>query len=424
MDIKKLLSGIKNCSCGKDHICPIDMVDISEGAIDRLAEYCDKFGFPSVLLVADRNTHAACGEKVVKALDERLQQYIILQTAEGKIVIPDEEQIKFIEDALVSSTDLIIGIGSGVINDLCKQVSFKNNLPYFIVATAPSMDGYASVGSALILGGMKVTLNARPPKAIIGEPQVLATAPTPMLQSGYGDIIGKYSCLNDWLLAKVIKQEYFCKEVYDLTMSCVKEVEPLAEDILARKPEAVGALMEALVAVGIAMAYVGNSRPASGSEHHLSHFFEITGILDNKEYFLHGIDVMYSAAVTCRLREMILEKGVSSKDKNRGDWKSEIKRIYSTSADECIALQEKVGLYAADDSESIEENREEIEKILSSCPSYDYIMNLLERIGLDFGEFINMYGEDKIKDAVLYGKDLKDRYTVLWLSYKYGGNNQ
>ncbi len=422
MDIKKLLGGIKNCSCGKDHICPIDVVDIAEGAIERLKEYCDKYGFSYILLVADRNTHAACGDRVVKALGLRLQQYIIMQTPPDKVVIPDEEQLAFIENSIVSSTDLIIGIGSGVINDLCKQVSFKNTLPYFIVATAPSMDGYASVGSALILGGMKITLNARPPKAIIAEPAVLATAPTPMLQSGYGDIIGKYSCLNDWLLAKVIKKEYLCKEVYDLTMSCVKEVEPLAEDVLARKPSAVGALMEALVAVGIAMAYVGNSRPASGSEHHLSHFFEITGILDNKEYFLHGIDVMYSAAVTCKLREMILKSGVSSAEKDRGDWKEDVKRIYSTSAEECIALQEKVGLYAADDTAAIEKGRDEIEKILSECPSFDYILSLLSRIGLDFNEFIKMYGEDKIKDAVLYGKDLKDRYTVLWLNYKYGGN--
>ncbi len=416
MDIKMLLKGIKNCSCGKDHLCPIDVVDIAEGAINRLYDYCK--GYENVLVICDKNTYAACGKAVMDVLKNA--ELLILKE-QTDVVIPDEAQLEVIEKAM-NNTDLIIGVGSGVINDLCKQVSFKNDLPYFIVATAPSMDGYASVGSALILGGMKITLNARPPKAIIAEPEVLATAPTSMLQAGYGDIIGKYSCLNDWLLAKVIKGEYFCEAVYDLTMSCVKEVEPLAEDILARKPAAVGSLMEALVAVGIAMAYVGNSRPASGSEHHLSHFFEITGILDNKEYFAHGIDVMYSAAVTCKLREMILSLGVSSAQKDRGEWEKEIKRIYSTSAEECIALQNKVGLYTADDTAAIEENRGEIEKILADCPSYDYIMSLLGRIGLDFDEFIKLYGKDKIKDAVLYGKDLKDRYTVLWLNYKYGGD--
>ncbi|MBQ1186218.1 MAG: iron-containing alcohol dehydrogenase, partial [Clostridia bacterium] len=253
----------------------------------------------------------------------------------------------------------------------------------------------------------------------IAEPKVLATAPTPMLQSGYGDIIGKYSCLNDWKLARIIKDEYFCDEVYELTMSCVKEVEPLAKAVLARDVKAVGALMEALVAVGIAMAYVGNSRPASGSEHHLSHFFEITGILDNKEYFLHGIDVMYSAAVTCKLREMILENGFEDTKQNRGDWQKEIRRIYSTSADECIALQNKVGLYSADDSAVVAAKKDQIALTLKCCPGFDYIKNLLNEIELDFDAFINMYGKEKIKDAVLYGKDLKDRYTVLWLYYQF-----
>ncbi len=420
MDIKSLLKGITDCSCGRSHTCAIDTVDISDGAIDRLGELCDKYGYSHILLVADRNTHTVCGGRVVSALAMRLQQYIIIQTEADKVVIPDEEQIKFIEDSLTHNTDLIIGIGSGVINDLCKYVSFKNNLPYFIVATAPSMDGYASVGSALILSGMKVTLNARPPKAIISEPKVLATAPTPMLQSGYGDIIGKYSCLNDWRLARVIKDEYFCDEVYELTMSCVKEVEPLAEAILARETAAVGALMEALVAVGIAMAYVGNSRPASGSEHHLSHFFEITGILDNKEYFLHGIDVMYSAAVTCKLREMIVERGLSDKKVQRPHRQAETKRVYSSLTDEVLALQEKVGLYAADDSEVIASRASQIRLVLSTCPDFDYINSLLKRIGLDFDDFVKMYGIDKITDAVLYGKDLKDRYTVLWLYYQFG----
>lgn len=416
MDIKKLLKGINDCSCGKSHSCPIDYVDIADGALSRLPEMCKDY--KNILIVCDNNTYAVCGKEVAHILADKVNELIILKD-QTDVVIPDESQIEVIDGKVTADTDLIVGVGSGVINDLCKYVSFKNELPYYIVATAPSMDGYASVGSALILGGMKVTLNARPPKAIIAEPKVLATAPAQMLQSGYGDIIGKYSCLNDWKLARIIKDEYFCDEVYELTMSCVKEVEPLAKAVLFRDPDAVGALMEALVAVGIAMAYVGNSRPASGSEHHLSHFFEITGILDNKEYFLHGIDVMYSAAVTCKLREMILENGIESEEQNRGDWKADVNRIYSTSADECIALQNKVGFYDADDSKVIADNKAAIKLVLESCPSFDYINDLLCRIGLDFEEFVKMYGIDKIKDAVLYGKDLKDRYTVLWLYYKY-----
>ena len=30
-----------------------------------------------------------------------------------------------------------------------------------------------------------------------------------MLKAGYGDIVGKYSCLNDWKLSALIRDEYF-----------------------------------------------------------------------------------------------------------------------------------------------------------------------------------------------------------------------
>ena len=85
--------------------------------------------------------------------------------------------------------------------------------------------GFGSVGTLsilinlplFILGGMKISPNARPPKAIIADPAVLKDAPMEMLQAGYGDIVGKYSCLNDWKLSRVVNDEYFCQYVYDLT---------------------------------------------------------------------------------------------------------------------------------------------------------------------------------------------------------------
>ena len=306
-------------------------------------------------------------------------------------------------------------MGSGVINDLCKYVSFKNDLGYYIVATAPSMDGYASVGAALILEGMKITLNARPPKAIIADTSVLKDAPISMIRAGYGDIVGKYSCLNDWKLSSLINDEYFCQRVYDLTYECAETVEKMAEGVSKRDEETVGMLMNALVTVGIAMSYVDCSRPASGSEHHLSHFFEITGILDKKEYFAHGIDVVYSAVVTAKIREAIINSNVHKFRFDESAWENEIRRIYSSCADGVIALQKKLGWYERDEFEKISQNLPEIKKLLGEAPTSDKFIEMIEKAGLDYSEFEALYGKEKITDAVYYAKDLKDRYSVLWL---------
>lgn len=412
---RDLTAGIVGCACGRDHACPIRYLKIGAGALESLPEVCADY--TRVLLVSDDNTDAVCGDTVRRLLGDKLGFSLVLH-ADG-VVVPDEACLAKIEAVLGADTDLILGIGSGVINDLCKDVSFRHNLPYGIVATAPSMDGYASVGAALILGGMKITRNARPPMAIVADTAVLVTAPKEMLQAGYGDIIGKYSCLNDWKLSTAIYGEYFCQTVYDLTMDTVLEVEPLAERILAREEEAVGLLMEALVTVGIAMSYVGNSRPASGSEHHLSHFFEITGILENKPYFAHGIDVLYSAVVTARLREQLLGIKPQRKPFDRAAWETAIRRVYSTSADGVIALQESLGWYERDDEAQVIPQWKALCEILREAPDEKAMRTLVDRIGLDFAEFEALYGEEKLADAVRYAKDLKDRYTVLWLYNQY-----
>ena len=189
--------------------------------------------------------------------------------------------------------------------------------------------------------------------------------------------------------------------------------------LVKRDPEAIKKLMEALVGVGIAMAYVGNSRPASGSEHHMSHFFEIVGILNNEPYFMHGTDVAYSTLCTCRMREEILKIDIPKQAQpfNRTKWESKIKSVYTIAADSVIALQNKAGVYKSDKITVYKSKWNNIRKILSDSPKADEIQKYLESVGLDINNFEKMYGKEIIENAKWFAKDLKDRYSVLWLYY-------
>lgn len=416
MDIQTLVKGIENCECEKKHLCPIEYVSIGSDVLKSLSAICENY--KSILMVSDQNTYRVCGEEIAEILGEKITTSIRFETGDTPL-IPDEQAIETIQAKFIDGVDLVLGVGSGVINDLCKIVSYERKLPYYIVATATSMDGYASVGSALILKGMKVTLNAAPPKAIIADTRVLKDAPMEMLQAGYGDIIGKYSCLNDWKLSALINGEYFCQRVYDLTYSTTDKVRSLASGVINRDEEAVGALMEALVAVGIAMAYVGNSRPASGSEHHFSHYFEITGILTGEPYLAHGIDVVYSALLTAKIREQILSKTPVRHEFNENEWKKAIERIYLSSAEEVVALQKKMGWYWEDNSSRVLPKWEEIKAVLAEAPTEAEMHQMLATANMNYQEFLDLYGQAKIDDGVLYAKDLKDRYSVLWLYYEF-----
>lgn len=416
MDINELLKGVFGCKCGKDHTCDIKTVVVKSGAVNELPVLCKDY--KNIVLVADNNTYRVCGKKAEELLKDRIETAKIF-TPDG-LLIPNEEAIDALSACITDKTDLIVGVGSGVINDLCKHVSFKHGLRYFIVATAPSMDGYASVGAAMITNNMKTTFDARVPAAIIGDVDVLKDAPMDMIKSGFGDIIGKYSALNDWKLANVVNGEYICDFVYDLTYDTVLKTRELASGVEKRDPETIQTLMEALVIVGIAMAFVGNSRPASGSEHHLSHYFEITGIVKGRDYLLHGIDVVYSTVETQKLREKILALGKMPEKTysfDRENWVEAIKNSYGFASDGVIALQDKMGYYTGDLVEKYRAKWDEIVKVLSEVPSSKELCEILDTAGLDYADFEKFYGKDVIEDATLYAKDLKDRYTVLWLYF-------
>lgn len=420
MDINKLLRGVA-CSCGKTHTCDIAYVYIENNAIERLGDICRDYR--TLLLVADENTFAAAGEKTVAALASKTIRRVIFSGEE--VLVPNEAAIAEVTAAL-EGADLIVGIGSGVIQDLCKYVSFYNDLPYVIVATAPSMDGYASDGAAMITDGMKVTYKAGLPKAIIGDTAVLANAPMDMLKAGYGDIIGKFSALNDWKLSHCINGEYFCDYIYDLTYQQIERTLALADGILKRDRESVKTLMEALVIIGIMMSFAGSSRPASGSEHHLSHFFEITGIINKEAYFPHGIDVAYSTVVTAEIRQKLLSQPFSDHiyRPEVTTYREKMRAVYQSVADGCMALQEKVGNYAADRSTIYKEKEAAIKAILAEGPTAEEIKNMLSLVELDMNAFYTLYNAQKREDALLYAKDLKDRYTVLWINYDfYGGTH-
>ncbi len=414
MNISDLLKG-RICACGKNHSCNIRQVLIEQGAVSGIYNMAENYG--NVLLVADENTYAVCGKTVEELLKEKLLNKLVYRGS--GLLIPDEKAVEELDNAVSDKTDLIVGVGSGVIQDLCKYVSFNRGLPYYIVATAPSMDGYASTGAAMIAGNMKVTYSAHVPEVIIADVDILKNAPTEMIQSGYGDIIGKLSCLNDWRLAALVNNEYFCRYVYDLTMQMTESIKDDGPLLLKREPSAIKRLMEALVGVGIAMAYVGNSRPASGSEHHLSHFFEVTGILNGEPYFMHGTDVAFSTLYTCRMREEILnlDEPRQAQEFNRAVWERKIREIYGSAAEGVIGLQDKSGEYAKDKISVYKQKWDEIKEILSDVPSSEEIEGYLKSVGLDIADFRKMYSKEKLENAKWYAKDLKDRYSVLWLYY-------
>jgi len=296
------------CSCGRTHSVDINRIIVGYDLSSEVFKAAADFKNGSVFLMADDNTYRVYGSTIEKLL---LNGGLKLKTFVFKTdhpLVPDERALGRLLVEIGKDTSVIVAVGSGSINDLARILSCKLSIPYMIVCTAPSMDGYASVVSPLIIDGFKTTYEAVYPYAIFADINVLKEAPIEMLHAGFGDIIGKLTALADWELAAQTNGEYYCQTSVKLVRNALGKCIDNAHEIESRDPRAVESIVEALILSGVAMGLVGNSRPASGAEHHMAHYWEMDALAKGEEHPLHGNSVGAAAVVVSSLYELMNER--------------------------------------------------------------------------------------------------------------------
>ena len=344
---------------------------------------------------------------------------------------PDEKAVGSAVMHFDHSCNLIIAVGSGVINDIGKILANINKLPYFIVGTAPSMDGYASATSSMSMDGLKVSLPSKCPNVIIGDIDVLKNAPIKMLQSGLGDMLAKYISIAEWRIANEIIGEYYCERVAELICVALKRCVDNAEGLLNRDEEAVKAVFEGLVIGGVAMAFAGVSRPASGVEHYFSHVWDMRGLEFGTKVDLHGIQCAVATNIAAGLYEKVLkitpcrEKAIAyTKAFEYKIWSEELRKFLGLGAEAMIALEAKEQKYSVEKHEKrleiILEKWDKIQEIIrEEIPTKKQIERILDKIGAP--KTAQEIGIDCDLSITLKAtKDIRDKYVLSRLLWDLG----
>ena len=422
---------LKNpCPCGKAHTVAIDEVVVGRGVVNRLPEFVRKYG-KKAFVVADVNTYAAAGEKVfelLKAAEIPFGSFVFKDTA----LEPDEKAVGAAFMHFDPSCDVIVGVGSGVINDICKILSNLSGKAYIIVGTAPSMDGYASATSSMSRDGVKVSLNSRCADVIIGDTEILKTAPVHMLRSGLGDMLAKFVSIAEWRIAHIITGEYYCEEVAQLIRTAVKKCVDNAEGLLKREDAAIEAVFEGLVIGGVAMAYAGVSRPASGVEHYFSHVWDMRGLEFGTQVDLHGIQCAMATMKAVELYEKVMaitpdwEKArayVESFDLE--DWNTQLREFLGSSAETMIELEKKEGKYRKDTHAArfalIEKNWPAILQILrEELPAKEELCKLMDAVGISRDLMTIGVSREDAQITFRATKDIRDKYVLSRLAWDLG----
>ena len=301
------LAGIEfACNCGMTHKVDIEKVAIGPDMLPQAAAWINALAPGKVVLVYDEVIAPIAGDALHALIPG--SEAVVLQNRHGLPLAPDESNIGELLVRVPADARFLLAVGSGVINDLTRHVSYKMGIPYAIFATAPSMDGYASVTSSLIVRNVKQTILGQMPKAIFADTAILGAAPAIMLAAGFGDVLGKRNAIREWHFAREYLGEHYCPVMADLVMDAVALCEAHAEGLPKREPAAVEAVMEALVLAGMVMGMYRNTRPASGAEHHMVHYWDVDCIRRGVEHPLHGISVGVGTGIACRLYDLVADR--------------------------------------------------------------------------------------------------------------------
>jgi glycerol-1-phosphate dehydrogenase [NAD(P)+] len=433
-DTDKLMNLSFNCSCGEIHGVPIRHLSARNGALNETGHKLNELGIEGRgVIVYDKKIEELAAGSVFPILKNQGLNLTPHVKGDGKNLIrPEMGLAQKIADDIKGKADYLVSVGSGVISDLTKYAAHLLGLPYVLIPTAPSMNGYTSSMAALTDSGIMSTLMVEPAHAIFADIDILNKSPVDMIRSGLGDIVSKSICNADWKLSNLVKQTYFCTLPFHIT----DRSEPLylnaAKDIGRGTDEGISVLADGILRSGLSMTIAGTSTPSSGAEHLLSHYLDLMALKDGRQKRLHGVQVGVTTLLMLDLYDCIRNYPIGTvridKLKSRHQDKKELKRF----------MKRKFGRYADGVMKNYaakhlpwNKKKKEIEYIID-C--WDEIWNelspyirlkepvheALERCGAAFSYLDLGLTRDEAHDAIVNARFIRDRYTILDLAADLG----
>lgn len=270
------------CQCGREHQMATHMCVIEPAALEQFDPCLAKVGtFGKRCAVYDTNTYDIPNLRRPTADQE------IIMDAEG--LHANEKSTAELLRQITSGVDILVAVGSGTVHDIVRYSAKQLGVPFVAVPTAASCDGFCSNVAAMTWYGYKKTIPCLAPALVVADLNVIAAAPWRLTASGIGDMLGKYVALADWQIAHAVTGEAVCPVVYQIMREAVDSIWENCHKLRQGDLAAYEAVTYGLLMSGLAMQMIGTSRPASGAEHHISHFVEVEPAgLNAHSTALHG----------------------------------------------------------------------------------------------------------------------------------------
>jgi len=349
---------------------------VESGCLKKLLEYLTKYDLCGVTVaVYDENTYKATADRHPDTDFE-----VIL---DSENLHANEHGVELLMKQLPQEAEVLLAIGSGTVHDIVRYCAYEKKIPFVSCPTAASVDGFCSSVAAMTWKGCKKTFTAVAPRIVIADIDIIKKAPIRLARSGFGDMIGKYVALTEWKIANLLTGEFYCERIAKMTLEATQAVVQSASGILEGSESAYEKLMYGLLLSGLAMQLMGNSRPASGAEHHISHMIEMEpkGLGIHSDAF-HGEKVGVGTLLVIKEYQRLCScTDIAFKDYQEYDADLIVSVFGEEMAEEILKENEKdpaAGIKA----EALKALWPEICREIRSLPDADYLTGLYTSLGM------------------------------------------
>jgi glycerol-1-phosphate dehydrogenase [NAD(P)+] len=269
-------------------------VVVGNGTTELIVFICKKLGFSkSAFVVTGAKTYEIVGRKVVDLLEDSgigADHLLVSSSTAGDVAMVRAKigEIK---------PQVVLGVGGGTKIDVAKLSAAHQELPFISVPTTASHDGIASPLASIKGSEKPYSIMAQAPMAIVADTSVIVQAAHRLTASGCGDVIAKFTAVQDWYLAHRVKGEYYGEYAASLALMSAKLISKNADLVKPGNEDGLRILLEALISCGVAMSIAGSSRPSSGSEHLFSHALDLVA----SRHAMHGEQVGVGTIMMARL---------------------------------------------------------------------------------------------------------------------------
>lgn len=375
---------------------------------NRASELVTGLNLPQkICLVSDEKIWENCQKFFDKNFIENCEKILILENPK-----PDEKNLLKIKNSL-GDCNLIIAVGSGIINDLCKYASFQTKIPYIIFPSATSMNGYLSRNASLVVQGYRKTLPATLPVAVFCDLEILKSAPIEMIKAGIGDSLCFYACWFDWKLSHLILGTKFDEKPFEILQEKMDFFIKNYTQFSLTDEEFLKYLIEILLLSGAGMTLAGGSYPASQAEHLIAHAFEMK-YKENSHEILHGLQIATTVLTSVKLQEKLVAQDFVQVKINDFSYEKLAKFFDEKIADECEKeFLAKNNFDFVKINKALETNwariREDLQKIILPTKNLEKIFQHFE---IDISKNLGL-SDEKYQNLIDIARYIRNRFTCL-----------